>query len=49
MRVAEQHARIFVPTDGRNFWNAQAKLKEPANRLVSQIVEPEIRYTWHQA
>jgi hypothetical protein len=42
MGVTEQHAWIAVATDEAYLWNGQTLLEEPADGLVSEVVESQV-------
>ena len=42
MRVALEHAKLFVPADCRDLSDVQSLLKQAADALMSEIVEAEI-------
>jgi hypothetical protein len=43
MCVPHEHPGISMPTDMSHLWNAQAHLEESADRLMPEVVVPEVR------
>ena len=42
MGVTEQHSRVSMAADGRDFRDGQAQLEEAADRLMAQVVKMQV-------